>query len=160
MTRRTASTSSPKDHSTQEYNPGCGGYYPAPWCYGRQYEVSRRETLIHRSAWRDCMKSPHRRVKHLSMRRLIAAYTNASRSHIGTSRSLCSSSCAIEESAAEAGATTGSHSLGRKRRRLGSHGDCRSSVVRVPWGRAGEVRCDSIRHRKDRLGKVFSCMLE
>src|SRR5215207_10607949 len=94
MTRHTASTSSPKDHSTQEYNPGCGGYYPAPWCHGRQYEVSRRETLIHPSAWRDCMKSPQRRVKRLMLRRLIAAYTNAlPRSHIGTSRSLCSSSC-------------------------------------------------------------------
>jgi hypothetical protein len=34
--------------------------------------------LIHRSAWRDCMKSPHRRINHLSMRRLMAAYTNAS----------------------------------------------------------------------------------
>src|SRR5215216_4047416 len=33
---------------------------------------------IHPSAWRDCMKSPQRRVNRLTMRRLIAAYTNAS----------------------------------------------------------------------------------
>jgi hypothetical protein len=35
-------------------------------------------TLIHRRAWRDCMKKPHERTKRLSMRRLMAAYTNAS----------------------------------------------------------------------------------
>jgi hypothetical protein len=37
-----------------------------------------RRSLIHPSAWRDCMKSPHRRINRLSMRRLMAAYTNAS----------------------------------------------------------------------------------
>ena len=34
--------------------------------------------FMHPSAWRDCMKSPHRRVNRLSMRRLIAAYRYAS----------------------------------------------------------------------------------
>jgi hypothetical protein len=34
--------------------------------------------LIHRSAWRDCMKKPQVRANRLSMRRLMAAYTNAS----------------------------------------------------------------------------------
>jgi hypothetical protein len=34
--------------------------------------------LIHPSAWRDCMKKPQVRANRLSMRRLMAAYTNAS----------------------------------------------------------------------------------
>src|SRR5215208_2385348 len=50
--------------------------------------------------------------------------------------------------------------LKRRIRRSGFHEDCGSSVVRVPWGRAGEARCNSIGHRKDPLGKVFSYLLE
>src|SRR5215204_1590118 len=34
--------------------------------------------LIHRSAWRDCMESPQVRARRLVMRRIMAAYTNAS----------------------------------------------------------------------------------
>jgi hypothetical protein len=34
--------------------------------------------LIHRSAWRDCMKRPHALDSRLTMRRIMAAYTNAS----------------------------------------------------------------------------------
>ena len=34
--------------------------------------------LIHPSAWRGCMKSPQARARRLVMRRIIAAYMNAS----------------------------------------------------------------------------------
>jgi hypothetical protein len=37
-----------------------------------------RVGVIHPSAWRGCMKSPQTRTSRLVMRRIIAAYTNAS----------------------------------------------------------------------------------
>jgi|SRR5215210_1640922 len=51
---------------------------------------------------------------------------------------------AIDESREEVSAT-GSRSLGRRRRRSGSHEDRGSWGVRTLWGQACEARCSSIR---------------
>ena len=50
--------------------------------------------------------------------------------------------------------------LARRRWRRGSHGGYGSSLAHVPWERASEVRCSSIRHRIDPWSKVFSYLLE
>ena len=66
----------------------------------------------------------------------------------------------LQGSHEEVSATTGSRSLGGRKRRLGSHGDRGSWVVYDLWGRACKAGCSSIQRQKGLLGKVFSCMLE